>query len=129
MKSNKIKYILFLVPLLALLSCESHSEGDQIQIRIQNVSSFEFSDVRVNTSGGENHYGTVSPGNYSAYESYEYAYRYAFVELKIGTDTFTLQPIDYVGETWLEPGDYTYAIDAEAQGGRFDRLSLTLIED
>jgi len=94
-----------------------------------NNSSFEYSNVHVNTSGGENFYGTISPNKYSDYKKYEFAYRYAFVELKIGEATYTLQPIDYVGEEMLSSGKYTYEIEATSTGGQYERLSLRLIED
>ena len=104
-------------------------KDDQVQIRIKNVSSFEYSDVRVNTNGGENNYGNINSNSYSEYESFDFAYRYAFVELKIGSDTFTIQPIDYVGEDPLKSGKYTYAIDATEEGGKYERLSLVLLVD
>lgn len=42
------------------------------------------------------------------YKVFESAYGYAFIELEIGGKTYTIQPIDYVGETPLEDGNYTY---------------------
>ncbi len=121
--------ILILATLVFGISCESLLKDDQVHIRIQNRSDVAYSDVRVNTNGGENNYGTIEPNSYSDYKTFDHAYRYAFVELKIDTDTFTLQPIDYVGEEPLQAGNYTYAIDATEDGGKYERLSLVLVLD
>lgn len=53
----------------------------------------------------------------------------AFVQLEIDGETYALQPIDYVGETPLENGSYTYQIDANDFQERYEKLSLTLIEE
>lgn len=129
MRTKNLYRILILLVLGLSISCESFLNGDQVQIRIQNISDFEYSDVKVNTSGGENIYGTIAPKSHSAYMTFDLAYRYAFVELKIASDTFTLQPIDYVGEDPLKSGKYTYAVDATEEGGKYERLSLVLFED
>ena len=62
------------------------------------------------------------------YQTFDLAYRYAFVELEIDGKTYTLQPIDYVGETPLENGNYTYSIEA-AINERYNTLSLNLMYD
>lgn len=109
-------------------SNDNGSFSNEVQIRVKNTSSFEYSDVRVNTSGGENNYGSILPNQLSDYKTYDFAFRYAYVELKIEGETFTLQPIDYVGEAKLKSGKYTFEINANVIGNQFDRLSLTLIE-
>jgi hypothetical protein len=51
------------------------------------------------------------------------------VSLETDNPTYTLQPIDYVGETPLEDGNYTYETDANDSGEQYERLVLTLIEE
>ena len=51
------------------------------------------------------------------------------MELEIDGNTYTIQPVDYVGETPLENGKYTYQLDANDATERFEKLSLRLIED
>lgn len=96
---------------------------------MSNVSPYTFQDIRVSTTGDEVSYGDLDTGEFSDYRSFETAYRYGFVELQINGSTYTLQPIDYVGETPLENGWYTYQIDANDSDEQYGRLSLTLIED
>jgi len=54
------------------------------------------------------------------------AYRLAFVELQINGKKYTIQPVDYVGET-VEKGNYTYKItvNSDPKYG----LNMELIKD
>lgn len=98
-------------------------------IRLRNTSSFEYTDVYVNTSGGEFTYGAVSAKSTSLYQPFESAYSYAYVSLKIDGIEYKIQPIDYFGEKTLENGVYTYEISAKASGGHYDRLMIRLVKD
>jgi hypothetical protein len=70
----------------------------------------------------------LESGEFSAYKSFDLAYRYAFIELSADGVTYTLQPIDYVGETPLDRGDYAYQLDLEPNGQYFS-LNQVLIEE
>ena len=122
-----MKKAAFLLLTIFLFSC-SQNDNDTL-IKIKNLSQFDYSDLIVNTSGGENSYGDVNSNQTSDYKVFDFAYRYAFIELKINGDTFTVQPIDYVGETPLKNGKYTYEINAANSGDQYSRLTLTLAED
>ncbi|UBM59698.1 hypothetical protein LAG90_03420 [Marinilongibacter aquaticus] len=90
----------------------SNGSGD-ISIRIWNDSKYSMENMYVDTGGGENDYGTVKNGQHSFYRQFNSAYRYAFVSFKINGKAFTIQPLDYVGETPLKQGKYTYRIMVE----------------
>ncbi|NER14730.1 hypothetical protein GWK08_14835 [Leptobacterium flavescens] len=131
---KKIVLIAVLGMFLSLTACSgdddnSNPEVSQVEIRIRNASTVEYTDIIVNTSGGENTYGDLSSDVTSEYKTFDFAYRYAYIELKINGEIFTIQPIDYVGETKLTPGKYTYEIGAGASTNQFTRLSLKFIED
>lgn len=123
-----MKIIGYLLISLFLLGC-SNTNSDITLIRVKNISQFDFVDVIVNTSGGENNYGNILANAISGYESFDFAYSYAFIELKINNNTYTIQPIDYVGETPLTPGKYTYGIDVSREGDQYSRLILYLVKD
>lgn len=97
-----------------LLGCssafESPGDGD-IQIRIANASSASFSNVAVIFPEQEVDYGAVPVGRSSNYRRVTVAYAYARIDVQIGSTELRIQPIDYVGETPLQPGRYTYALD------------------
>lgn len=121
---------LYIFAFSLLFSCsDDPSESGDLMIRVQNVSNFDYKDVFVNTSGGEHNFGDIDSKETSDYVEFESAYRYAFIELEIEGETFTIQPIDYVGEEQLEPGEYTYQVNALENGDRFTRLTLELKED
>lgn len=128
---NKLLILLILVA--TSLKCTGDKEGDirfsTIYLRLSNVSAFNYENIIVNTSTGNVSFENLNSGQTSEYQAFEVAYRYAFIELEIDGSTCTLQPIDYVGETPLKKGSYTYQIDANELLDRFQRLSLTLIAD
>ena len=107
-------YFLF----LSVLMQGCNKEG--LWIRVENNSTMTYNNVRVNPAGNEINFGDLAPGERSAYKQFEMAYRYAYVKLIIEGKEYILQPIDYVGETPLSDGQYTYIIgvaDLENQYG------------
>lgn len=82
-----------------------------VQIRVVNNSPFAFDEVEVNFSSQNESYGSLSVGGATGYRSVRLAYRYAYVRVRSGNKTVVQQPIDYVGETPLAPGRYSYVIE------------------
>jgi hypothetical protein len=95
-----------------------------VNIRIQNTSQSRFDDVFVNTSGGEHNYGTVLPGRTSSYSKFNSAYNYAYIKLSINGQDFVMQPIDYVGESLLPDGNYTYILSLSSLNSRLLELQF-----
>ena len=126
-----MKKIMILIIIIAtLFSCSKDNVNNKVKIRLSNVSQYNFKNIVVNTTTGNVNFEDLESGQKSEYKAFDKAYRYAFVELKIDGKIYTLKPIDYVGETLLENGNYTYQIDANGTiGDQYSRLSLTLIED
>ncbi len=124
------------VLILFLVSCEQDVQvperpelDGKTAIRIRNTSGFFYSNVVVNTNGGQNEYNTIIPSTLSDYKLFDFAYRYAFVEMTIDGELATIQPIDFFGETILPSGYYTYEIGASESSNRYGRLTLILVED
>lgn len=109
------------------MSCDT--ENESVFIRVRNVSESDYSSVVLNTSFANVGFGDLESGGITDYKEFSVAYHYAFVELFIDGNVFTLQPIDYVGETPLKKGHYTYEVDAGVADGRYDKLSIRLVED
>ncbi|MFZ1412326.1 MAG: hypothetical protein WAS07_12770 [Micropruina sp.] len=97
------------------------AEGS-VQVRLRNDSTVAFDKVVVNFSGGPaRNYGALAPGASSGYlQPPDLAYQYAFVGVTIGDQTFRLQPIDFVGESELAPGRYTYALSVSGDDLRLE---------
>jgi len=75
-------------------------------IRVRNASSIDFENVVINHSN----YGTVKSGETTGYQRWGPAYRYARVELYAAGKKRELQPEDYVGESPLGTGRFTYVL-------------------
>ena len=108
-----------LVLLLGLPGCDSPLlpwGGGDVEIRIQNASSFPFQRVVVVFPEDEVSYGSIRANSASAYRDVSKAYRYAYIEVEIGGEELVIQPIDYVGESLLEPGRYTYILNVTIEG-------------
>lgn len=101
----------------SLKGCEAHIKAlcnedvNKTNIRIINTSKYDFCNVILNPSGGNVNYGIIEKGTSTCYRAYDIAYNYAYLTLKIGDKTFTLQPSDYIGEPKLGIGKFSYSID------------------
>src|SRR5688572_2256044 len=89
--------------------------GD-VHIRIANESSFAFASVDVVFPEDSVDYGTIAASRASEYRAVSKAYSYALIIVQVGGEERRLQPIDYVGETLLSPGRYTYALNMTIEG-------------
>jgi hypothetical protein len=124
-----MKKILILILInAAYYGCSSLEEtniSNDLQIRISNVSEFNYENININASGEMVEFGNLNSNSNSEYKIFDLAYRYAFVQFEIDGETFTLQPIDYVGETPLENGKYSYRINVNPNS-QFERVILEL---
>ena len=111
---KRIVVLLISVLLLNINCTDRDDDLTQVNIRIQNRSSLSFDQVQV--GGAEQLHMNIGPDEFSQYLVYETAYRYAFIQITSGAETYTLQPIDFVGETALPIGLYTYELDISAEG-------------
>ncbi len=120
------KSIFLLVVIFILSACEESNDPEAVQLRVRNVSQHDYTGVVVSTGCCSHDFGDIPAGEVSEYEMYESAYRYGFVQLMVGEETFTLQPIDYVGESYLESGSYTYEIDTYGNESQVSSITLQL---
>jgi len=102
--------ILIFVIGFSLISCDILSD-DSTNIRIHNASEHDFQRVEVNTYDEPKNYGTIKSGEKSRFKTFEIAYRYAYVRLFVDESEFIIQPIDFVGETPLGSGKFTYVLE------------------
>ena len=106
---------LFFLLLIFAVGCTDRDDDlTAINIRIKNVSAISFDTIQV--GGAEQLHQNIAPDNFSDYLKYEVAYRYAFIEIMADGETYTLQPIDFVGETPLSFGFYTYELNVSDTG-------------
>lgn len=114
--------------LLTLAACDSSllpGGGGDVEIRIQNASSFPFQRVDVVFPEDQVSYGSIPANSTSDYRGVSRAYRYAYIEVEIAGEELRIQPIDYVGESLLDSGRYTYVLNVTVEG----HLTLDFRED
>ncbi|MCK0147333.1 hypothetical protein MWU78_16890 [Arenibacter sp. F26102] len=111
-----MKRFAFLVLVAAIfIGCSDRDDNlDGVNIRITNESSVTFDLVQVGSE--EMVHENIVPDEYSGYLEYETAYEYAYINIKVGEENYVLQPIDFVGETPLENGFYTYVLTISEEG-------------
>ncbi len=107
--------IFWLIVGLGTSACtDRDDELSAVNIRIKNTSTVVFDEVLV---GDETHvYADLNSDSFSEYLEYETAYQYAYIQITSGEEVYVLQPIDFVGETPLPIGLYTYELDITEEG-------------
>lgn len=116
---------LLLLLTLAFVACSGTLEPEQVEIRLRNTSDALLEDVVVTFPDGPVDYGDVESGSVTPYREVDRAYRYAAVRAVVEGDTLRITPVDYVGESLLEGGAYTYQIGLS--GSR--SLTLEMLRD
>jgi hypothetical protein len=111
---------------VALAGCATMAVPTETFVRMHNSSQSTLENVRANFSGQEVIYGTLPPGVRSDYRPIRVAYRYALVEAEVNGRKFDFQPQDYMGETPLGPGRFTYRLTTDTSGGT---LGIRLARD
>jgi hypothetical protein len=110
--------------------CDQHdisdcnSDDKKTNIRVLNSSEYDLCNVVIES---RNH-GEINSGENTCYRGYDKAYRYAYVSLTIDGEDLVIQPIDYVGETPLGIGYFTYHLDVEEINNK-KRLSIYTTTD
>lgn len=96
-----------------------------VQLRIGNGGEVDLSEIQVTFPDNQVvDFGTLAPGGTSGYHPVGLAYRYALILATAGGTQHRWQPIDFVGETPLAPGRYTYRISVDG-----DQIDLQFVED
>jgi hypothetical protein len=119
--------------LLVILSgCDMNlfNEDHTVNIRIENASEFEMENIMVSFPKEEVSYGDLGASSSSSYKEIDKAYSYAYIEAEIEGERAVLQPIDFVGEKFLNRGSYTYQLyiisQDESPEGEGPRYSLAI---
>jgi hypothetical protein len=89
---NKMERIVLMILVLVLPACRQKESGSlgKIAIRITNNSAYRFEEVYVKGPEDTHQYGAIAPGASSTYKTFEAAYKYAYLKLKINGETFIL---------------------------------------
>ena len=103
-------------------------EPNGVFIRVQNNSDVNFEEVSVQSGNAEQAFGDILSRTSSDYRQFDYAFRYGAVWLNAEGVALSLIPIDYVGETPLRDGYYTYRIGLSSANLQDAVLTFELVE-
>jgi predicted component of type VI protein secretion system len=115
---NRILYLVIIGLILIGCSSSETKKSNDLQIRISNVSEFNYDNIKVSTTGEMVDFGNLNSNSKSDYKTFDKAYKYAYVEFQINGKTFILQPTDYFGETLLDNGKYAYELNVNIDAQR-----------
>ncbi|QBA63526.1 hypothetical protein [Muriicola soli] len=111
---KKLLLFIFVLGAVNMACTDRDDDPTAVNIRIKNSSTIQFDEVVV---GDEEHlYEDLAQDSFSEYKEYEMAYRYAYIRITSGEESFVLQPIDFVGEEELPFGLYTYDLNLTEEG-------------
>jgi hypothetical protein len=106
-----IRTFLALLAVLSIGACDNPlAVGDGVEVRFRNSTSMTLTDISLSWPGGGMQLPQLAPGEVSNYEAHDGAYAYGALRVTGNGTVRRLQPIDYVGESPLSPGKYTYVI-------------------
>jgi len=101
---------------IALVGCDGLYQDDEVRIRVRNTGSVDLQMVAIGFAAAVEDYGDVEAGTATPYREFDHAYRYGYIEASAGDERFVLQPVDYVGESRLPGGSYTYELAVDPAG-------------
>ena len=104
--------------------CVLGSADGPTLVRIENDSAYDYEDLLVNFEP----YGTLAAGAVTDYRDFGVAYRYTRVDAVVDGEDLLILPIDFVGETPLGPGRFTYVVSV-VDDGRSRNLTMVTVED
>lgn len=96
----------------------------KVRIRLHNLDSIALTDVHVHWPVDSARFDSLPSQAYTDYIAVDSAYRYAYVKAKAGKRVWICLPMDFVGETPLAPGRYTYDISPAAVADMKDEKSM-----
>ncbi|MBN7811940.1 hypothetical protein J0A68_13385 [Algoriphagus sp. H41] len=121
---------IFALVFLFFTACHIQDGGPRgVFIRVHNNSDVSFESVTVQSGNQERTFGEVLSRSQSEYRQFDYAFRYGSVWLRAGGRDFSLIPDDYVGETPLRDGYYTYRVGLSSANLADAELTFDLVED
>jgi hypothetical protein len=97
--------------MLALAACSNpFSEEGPTLVRLENTSAVELTDVTFSSGHDPLTFARIAPGERTEYVEVESSYSYGYLKVTANGRVHVIQPIDYVGESEIGPGRFTWRI-------------------
>lgn len=102
------------VAAVAAAACSDPFSTDEgTHIRLRNSSSFDLTAVTFKPGLAEIKFAHIEPGATTNYIPVANAYRYGYLDVLVDGARRVIQPIDYVGESFVGEGRFTYVITVD----------------
>ena len=112
--TTRLKMLAAAIAATAIAGCSNpFSTDDGTQIRLRNSSSFLLTAVTFQPGQPELKFARIEPGEATDYVPVNNAYPYGYLEVTVDGARRVIQPIDYVGESYIGEGRFTYVITIE----------------
>ena len=98
---------------VVLAGCDNPFSSDPTKIRLRNASSFELTAVTFQPGNPKLQFDRISAGETTPYATVSGAYSYGYLDVLVGGAHRVIQPTDYVGESTIGEGRFTYVITVE----------------
>ena len=113
---GKVKQVLVAALMMVAAGCGNPFGSDgPTRIRLRNASSFELTSVTFAPGSERVEFDRIAPNATTEYRSVKHAYSYGYFDALVDGVRRTLQPIDFVGESYIGEGKFTYQITIDAQ--------------
>ena len=108
----KKSFVIFLI-LITVLACKKLKFAPEgpTDVRVKNVSTLQFNELTVNTSGGVHNMGTIIPGDTSEYFRFEIAYSKAEISAMINGIFYTTGSVNVTYMNYIGQMKITYLVD------------------
>ena len=112
--------------MVAAACSDPFSTDDGTHIRLRNSSSFDLTAVTFRPGQAEIKFARIDGGEVTNYVPVANAYSYGYLDVLVDGARRVIQPIDYVGESYIGEGRFTYVISIDPSTLN---PSMTLMKD
>lgn len=127
------KLFILLISFTTILGCSNDDDTSSVNIRVSNISEFNFENVVINASTENSNvnleFDLLNSGELTEFKAFKTALSFPLIELQIDGENYTLFPLTTGFDKILESGNYTYEINANVSQEQFDGLSFRLITE
>lgn len=120
----RARRLLALLLVLVLPGCAGVTQPDGVQIRFRNGGTVELTDIVYRSGDASVDMARLAPGAQSEYSRHASTYSYGYLRFTANGGIQVLQPIDFVGETPITRGSWTFTIVPAAVAGGSPQLVL-----
>jgi hypothetical protein len=107
---KKVVFLFFIVVCLVACKKTKFAPEGPTDVRVENLSDVDWTNVIVNTSGGIDTIGVLASHDTSAYSRFEKAYNLADITATINGEKYSTAPVNYTYLAYIGQAKITYSV-------------------